>query len=328
MASFNTLKARASHLGAALSSRPKDYNPKRSEPFNPDTMKGSVFFHYSASFDCEAVVAKYELTDRVAHPDYVTNFLGVRIDTSPWPEFLSTVKGQVESVPHPANWHADLIEWASALRAVDEAGPKFTMIELGCGWGCWINNLGVAAKRSGREIEVIGVEGSAHHLDNAKRILEMNSIKEGEAKLVHGIAAPETGRALFPKTGAGAYGSEPVFFPDDATYAALMASGNYDELRTVTLDQLSDGQTVDLLHVDIQGGEFDYVTGNWDQLCQFVKRIFIGTHGRVIEGKLVEHFLAERWMLEAERPSVELVENGTMHLRVDGAQLWLNPAKA
>jgi hypothetical protein len=33
------------------------------------------------------------------------------------------------------------------------------MIELGCGWGCWMNNAGVAARSTDRRVHVIGVEG-------------------------------------------------------------------------------------------------------------------------------------------------------------------------
>jgi hypothetical protein len=40
----------------------------------------------------------------------------------------------VEPIPIPANWHADIAEWAAALRAVDLARGSFTMAELGCGW--------------------------------------------------------------------------------------------------------------------------------------------------------------------------------------------------
>jgi hypothetical protein len=40
----------------------------------------------------------------------------------------------VEGIPIPANWHADIAEWAAALRAVELAEETFTVVELGCGW--------------------------------------------------------------------------------------------------------------------------------------------------------------------------------------------------
>ena len=57
--------------------------------------------------------------------------------------------GEVEDMPIPANWHADIAEWAAALRAVELARGTFSMAELGCGWGCWMNNTGVAARAAG-----------------------------------------------------------------------------------------------------------------------------------------------------------------------------------
>ena len=51
------------------------------------------------------------------HPDYVTNFLGVKISPRYFPGILDGKAGTVEPIPIPANWHADIAEWAGALRA-------------------------------------------------------------------------------------------------------------------------------------------------------------------------------------------------------------------
>lgn len=325
---MRTLKARLSHLKAAVSSKPKEYNflGLPTEPPAPsENHKGNILHHFSASFDVPHMLHKYEDQGRTPHPDYVTNFLGVRIDVSPWPEFLETIKGTVESVPIPANWHADMVEWGSTLRAVDEADGVFRAVEVGCGWGCWLNNLGVAAKRAGLTLDLVGIEGSAHHLTNAEQLLRLNGIGENEVKLVHGVAAEKSDRAMFPISEEGAYGAEPVFFPDQATYDRLVAQGGYEELRTFTLPELSDGQVIDLLHVDIQGSELDFVKGNWAEITQLVKRVFIGTHGRIIDGALMSYFLEQKWILEAERPSVEEVHEDKLRLQIDGVQMWRNP---
>ena len=46
--------------------------------------QGSPFFHYNASFDARATIVRHARVDLTPHPDYLTNFLGVRID----PNFL------------------------------------------------------------------------------------------------------------------------------------------------------------------------------------------------------------------------------------------------
>ena len=287
--------------------------------------KGHFLYHYLSTFDADAVIRKYEDTARVATPDYVTNFLGVRIDESPHPQILTPMLGTVEDVPDPGNWHADIVEWASVLRAVDEAQSVFRLIEVGCGWGCWMNNLGVAAKRAGLDIALTGIEGSAEHLAIARALMALNDLSEDETRLVHGVAASKSDRALFPRTDKGGYGAVPVFFPDEIQYKKLMKTGAYEELKTFTLSEVSHGKVQDLMHVDIQGSEISFVEGNWDEISRLVRRIFVGTHGRVIDGALMAFFLEKGWVLEAERPSYEEIRKGKLVLMIDGAQLWRNP---
>lgn len=103
------------------------------------------FFHYNSSFDPQEVMRRHAVRGLGATPGYLTNFLGVLIDPKFFPDILQGRAGEVEDIPIPANWHADIAEWGAALRAVDLACDRFTVIELGCGWGCWMNNTGVAA---------------------------------------------------------------------------------------------------------------------------------------------------------------------------------------
>jgi hypothetical protein len=122
------------------------------------TSKRSPFFHYNASFDPIEVVRGHMVDDLEIKPGYLTNFLGVVIDPRFFPSILNDKAGSIEDIPIPANWHADMAEWGFALRSIDLARGSFTMIELGCGWGCWMNNTGVAARRRGLKVHVIGVE--------------------------------------------------------------------------------------------------------------------------------------------------------------------------
>ncbi|KUM23413.1 hypothetical protein AU467_33615 [Mesorhizobium loti] len=107
---------------------------------------GSVFFHYNCSFDAIGTINRHARTDLTAQPSYVTSFLGVRVAPKFFPGILDGKAGTIEPIPIPANWHADIAEWAAALRAVDLALERFRVVELGCGWGCWLNNTGAAAR--------------------------------------------------------------------------------------------------------------------------------------------------------------------------------------
>jgi hypothetical protein len=126
------------------------------------------FWHYHAAFDAEETIRKYSKKNIKPSPHHLTNYLGVKIRPEFFPDILSDKMGSVESIPIPANWHADIAEWASCLRAVDFATSSFAMAELGCGYGCWINNLGRAAKDSGKRIKLYGIEADLRRLEMAR----------------------------------------------------------------------------------------------------------------------------------------------------------------
>lgn len=266
-----------------------------------------------------------------ADPRYLTNWLGVRIDPKFFPEILTNRAGELEPIPLPANWHADIAEWAAALRAVDLA-PKdsFTMIELGCGWGCWMNNAGAAARHSGRRVHVIGVEGDEGHVQFASESLSTNGFPPEAVTLHRGIASARRGVALFPKQAVSgvAWGLEPVFDATDAQVAEAEAAGTHDRLPMISMEELVRGHArIDLLHLDIQGGEADFVETCLPVIDQHVAYMVIGTHSKMIEGRLHEMLMAAGWRLEMERPAIFDVSTGRPIVSVDGVQGWRNPKR-
>lgn len=287
----------------------------------------SALYNYYCEFDAINTLERYADTTQQPEPDYVRNFLGVRVPPIVFPPILDSRVGTVEPIPDPGNWHADIAEWAAALRAVDGSGDLFRVIELGCGWGCWITNTGYAARKTGRSVEMIGVEGDANHLKNAVLTLEANGFSEDTYTLFHGIAAGKPGKAIFPNVeeGSAAWGGEAIFEPDKDTLARAQDDASVQVLDCFTLGQLSADKTVDLLHIDIQGAETDYVKGNIDDMDRLVRRVLIGTHGRVIEGQLQEFFLDRGWRMEMDRATIAPLSDGRPKLGIDGVHLWANP---
>ena len=284
-------------------------------------------YHYSCEFDAQALIGSFVRAGLDPEPGMVTNFLGVRIPPAVFPAVLDRLAGLVEGPPDPGNWHADIAEWAGALRSVTEATGTYRIVELGCGWGCWLVNMGVAARARGLDVDLIGVEGDRTHLARAAEVLALNGFEPETYNLHHGVAGPRPGKAIFPdpEAGTAAWGGEAEFYPDAAALARADRTPGVQVLDCLTLGALSDGQPIDLLHIDIQGAEADFVDGNVDQIAAHVRRVLIGTHSRVIEGRLVAAFTAAGWVLEMERPAIMVVENGRQRIAIDGVQMWRNP---
>ena len=287
----------------------------------------SPFWHYNASFDARDLMQRYAVDAPPAQEGMVVNFLGVAVDPKIYPPILADKGGTVEPIPFPANWHADIAEWGAALRAVDLSGPRFIMIELGCGWGCWMNNMGAAARSTGREVHVIGVEGDVGHIEFAQEALARNGFTPDQWTVVNGIAAGRAGTALFPRQdhAGGSWGLEPVFGATDEQRDEAVARGSHDVLPMIPLEQIAaDHERIDLLHIDIQGGEADLIADCLSTLNEKVAYLVVGTHSRQIEGRLFDMMLAAGWRLEMERPAILSVTGPSPIVTVDGLQGWRN----
>lgn len=293
-----------------------------------ESSEGSPFLFYNAAFDPIAVIRRHAVSDLVAHPGYLTNFLGVLIDPKFFPGLLDGREGEIEPVPIPANWHADIAEWGAALRAVDLARGSFTVVELGCGWGCWLNNTGSAARRLGLDVNLVGIEGEPGHLEFARQSCTQNGFVSEQLTLRHGIAAARTGFALFPRQyqSGAQWGLEPIFGATEEEQAQAIATASHDVVPMVALGDLLDPlPRVDLLHIDIQGGEADLIDACRSLLEEKVAYLLVGTHSRQIEGRIMTTLLASGWELEIERPAIFVPEPGGPRITVDGVQGWRNP---
>ena len=287
----------------------------------------SPFSHYTAVFDPRDLVQRHAAIGLKPTPGYFTNFLGVLIDPKFFPSILDEKAGEIEKPPQVCNWHACVAEWGATLRAVEYAGPTFTMIELGCGWGCWMNNTGVAAKRLGKKVHLIGVEGDESHIGFARESLATNGFATDEYTLHRGVAAGRSGTALFPRQDQGGahWGLEPIFGATDEQRAEALRTGRFDALPMISLAELVAGHDrIDLLHIDIQGGEVEFIRNCLPLINEKVAYMFIGTHSRQIDGALFDLLLGAGWLLEIERPALIRIEHGQAAVHSDGVQGWKN----
>lgn len=83
---------------------------------------------------------------------------------------------------------------------------------------------------------------------------------------------------------------------------------------------------VALIHCDVQGVEADVLLAGSEALTSRVRRIVIGTHGRGIEGRLLDQFFGLGWTLEHEATCIyRQLGSGRLSLLEDGVQVWRNP---
>ncbi len=215
------------------------------------------------------------------------------------------------------------------FRAVDIAlGPGIVIVELGCGWACWLNNAGTAAKKRNLNVRLIGVEGDEGHCEFAHESLMLNGFNDTEYEIKRGVAGAKAGTALFPRQSKSgtSWGLEPIFGATKEQIDEATASNSCDILPIIPLEDIfSKNERIDLLHIDIQGGELALVEQSITLLNEKVAYLLIGSHSREIEGDLFKVLLSNGWQLEIERPAILIVEKGkSPKVAIDGVQGWNN----
>ena len=286
-----------------------------------------LFMGYTASFDPCEVIRAHAMNGLQPREGRLTNFLGTLVDPTYFGTATHQKTGAVEEVPIPGNWHACVAEWGTCLRALDLAKDSFTVVELGCGWACWLNNMAVAARNSGRSYELVGVEGDRDHLAFAEVTLQENGISLESVTLHTGIAAARQGVALFPRQNPkhSSWGLKPVFGATESQRAAAIRAGSHEALPMLSLACVLDGHAkVDLLHIDIQGGEHDLLAGSLPILSEKVAYLFVATHSRGIERSIRQIMPQDEWTLEIERPSISKMQITGPRLKFDGVMGWRN----
>jgi hypothetical protein len=101
---------------------------------------------------------------------------------------------------------------------------------------------------------------------------------------------------------------------------------NYIKVTIIDFEMIIANEVrLDLLHIDIQGSEYDLLRDIFELISRKVRFVFVGTHSRQIEGKLFDLFLASpSWSLEMERGCIFNLVDGRPQEYCDGVQLWRN----
>ncbi|MBA2462981.1 MAG: FkbM family methyltransferase [Actinobacteria bacterium] len=276
-------------------------------------------------------------------PGWDVNFLGSRTRVSFFSLYehlvdFSKTRTFVGGLPIP---NEDYFEWITLLEAVAEADGLFTMVELGAGWGKWLVNGAVAARRRRLPYRLIGVESEPTHFRWMKRHMADNRVTRDTRWLVKAAVAADEGHVWF-HVGEAAdwYGQAIANAPPDKAPGTLARVGeslwrligkpeerSVRRVRAVTLESLlRDEQMVDLIDIDVQGAEADVLEPAAEVLDEKVRRIFVGTHSRDNEERVRQLFSGLGWSCSFDFPGSGESDTpwGRIHFE-DGVQAWRNP---
>ena len=259
-------------------------------------------------------------------PDYWVDALGVRTRCAFRTNFLDC-GGRVFQQPEDSPF-----EWQALLEALAAARDRFCMIELGAGYGTWLTRAGVAWRRRhpDSELMLVGVEAEPEHFRYLGQHLADNGIPDARVRLLHAAASEEDGHAEFevarlPAADWGtrlAGGTQPIGLARPADAPCV-------EVQAISLKSLAAGLgPIDLLHVDIQGSEVPVLRAGSSVLRDQVRRLLVGTHGRDVEGQLIDLLIPLGFHLRYEQACHYRLDGDRPVLVADGTQVWLNRAFA
>ena len=238
------------------------------------------------------------------------------------------------TVPIPSDgYHAEAPEYIAVADAVARSRSRFSIAEIGAGWGPWLGLGGVLARNKGiGDIELIGVEALPGRFELLRMHMEANGFLGGDGasppgvrcRLLSGAVAADRGELWFPDVAVTDMG--PAASSSDADRDYRGARVKNVRVPAHALSEVIGDSPIDLLHVDIQGSELALIERTADLLEERVRGLMIGTHSRVIEGALIALLYARGWHLELEKPCrVDWQRNPVSQEAmtvVDGCQYW------
>lgn len=313
-------------LGSLMESR--EFKDRMGQNHNPRT-----------TLDWYSLLERFQQTDLTYRRGYITNYLGVPTNVS----YLGHLRGSpgfVEGIPISGDFHSSVSEWIAGLRGVELSGDDFVVVELGAGWGPWMVNLCRAAQIKGaKRTFAIGCEADELHCKFIFEHFLDNGFTDREYKVYQGAIGPEKGVALFPvsEDSANDWGMRPIFCATEEEAKAITSNPQvhadyrghrFQRFHRVPCyalpDVVSGVEHVDVLHIDIQGGEYELLRHNLDLVTRMVGYLVIGTHSRPIEGELMVLLANAGWKLEVEEPCAFDIHDPNFSPQIDGTQGWRN----
>ena len=301
-----------------------------------------------------------ELPDPEGH--FLVDWMGVRtrIPMLPWaPEKLAGTSNRELPIPDDGYRSEDFeyVALARALRDISEHPVR--IIEIGAGWAPWAVAGLVAARHRGLPAIAFAVEADPrkcawamqHARDNLVDVASVSGKpRQLTKRLQHAVADWKRDNQLLIVIEAAAWHqTTTVEFPDapveDMGTAVWTMPGTdvdyrgahllHREIPAISIPDLVETirtvheAPIDLLHIDVQGVEFDLLQRTAGVIQDHTRLMAVGTHNRLSEGQLQYFFLERGWGLLIDKPCKAhfTMTHPTLSgfTEQDGMQLWENP---
>jgi FkbM family methyltransferase len=175
----------------------------------------------------------------------------------------------------------DVYEWQTLARAIEGAKSRFTMLELGAGFGRWTVNAAAALRRFRPDLRYrfVAVEAEPTHFRWLRAHTRENGLwrwsRRGTCRLVRAaVSSRSDGREQFYVGDSARWYGQALVRPENAGFV-----GQTVAVPTVTLGALLERfDATDLVDMDIEGAELE-VLEEAAPLLGRVKHLFVETHG-------------------------------------------------
>lgn len=229
--------------------------------------------------------------------------------------------------PAPSEW---TIDWIACLLAARFAGNRFSVVELGAGYGQWmvVAIMAYKARKPDCPVHGMAVEAERAHYEWLQCHVEKNLAKYDKVRT----------DLLFAAAGYDGTVRFPVVHEPDATYGAGYGSRTSGEasyevecLSMEAIDSRFGEESIDLLHVDIQGAEEDLIVSpGFEEALKKTRFVLFGTHkSDELHGKVRKSVESAGLKVLLEWPRNSLVKTPFGEIRTnDGAVLATTRALA
>jgi len=192
----------------------------------------------------------------------IINFLGVTRKE----EYSSlSTPPKIRNFTNPVNlppFDEEYFEWIDLLEAVLSSNNRFTMIELGAGFGRWSVNGAIAASRLGKDYRIIAVEAEPQHFKWLQENIVDNGLDKNHCKFVEAAISDSDGKSKFyAGNPAGWYGQRIHYLHNPPISQEDSNRGiHFISVKNITLSSLlKEENLIDLIDMDLQGSEYDVI---------------------------------------------------------------------